>query len=90
MDRDRRWGRTQRAYDALVLGSGLETTSATDAITASYSQNVTDEFIEPTVIVNSERQPLGRLAANDSVIIFNFRADRARQLTRALTFEKFD
>ena len=90
MDRDRRWGRTQRAYDALVLGAGLETPSAPDAITASYSQNVTDEFIEPTVIVNSEGQALGRLAANDSVIIFNFRADRARQLTRALTFEKFD
>ena len=73
-----------------MLGTGLETTSAPDAITASYSQNVTDEFIEPTVIVNSEGQALGRLATNDSVIIFNFRADRARQLTRALAFEKFD
>jgi 2,3-bisphosphoglycerate-independent phosphoglycerate mutase len=90
MDRDRRWERTQRAYDALVLGTGLEATSAPDAITAAYSQNVTDEFIEPTVIVNSERQAVGRLAASDSVIIFNFRADRARQLTRALAFEKFD
>ena len=90
MDRDTRWERTGQAYDALVEGRGSYGSSATDVVAASYARDVTDEFIEPVVIVDAERNPIGRVEAEDSVIFFNFRADRARQLTRALAVAIFD
>ena len=90
MDRDKRWARTERAYDASVDGRGSHGSAATDLVTASYARDVTDEFIEPAVVVDADRNPIGRIETEDSVIFFNFRADRARQLTRALAFATFD
>ena len=91
MDRDKRWERTKRAYDAIAYGNASRTSSAPlNAIQISYAAGVTDEFIEPVVIVDSEGEPVGRLRDDDSVVFFNFRADRARQLTRAIALEVFD
>ncbi len=90
MDRDRRWDRTRRAYDAITLGNGTRRSSVHQAIEDSYGAGVTDEFIEPIVLVAADGQPVGTLAEGDSVVFFNFRSDRARQLTRALAFEAFD
>jgi 2,3-bisphosphoglycerate-independent phosphoglycerate mutase len=85
MDRDKRWERTQRALDA-ITGSGSECArDAAAVLSASYVANVTDEFVAPTVIVDAENQPVGALQQGDSVICFNFRADRVRQITRAIT-----
>ncbi len=83
MDRDNRWDRVQKAYQALTAGEGPTARSAEAAIEASYQANVTDEFIVPTVIVDEADQPLTRIAEGDAVIYTNFRADRARELTRA-------
>jgi 2,3-bisphosphoglycerate-independent phosphoglycerate mutase len=83
MDRDNRWERTDRAYQAYVQGSGARATSAADAIAHSYAADVTDEFVEPTVIVDSAGQPLGVVRDGDAIVFFNFRPDRARQITRA-------
>lgn len=80
MDRDRRWDRVKEAYDLLVHGVGVEATSATAAIEASYEAGVTDEFIKP-IIVDKE----GVIKANDVVIFYNFRNDRAKELTSVLT-----
>jgi 2,3-bisphosphoglycerate-independent phosphoglycerate mutase len=85
MDRDNRWERTNRAYEAYVLGKGHHKRSPTEAIEASYKADVTDEFVEPTVIVDERDQPLGHIRDGDGVIFFNFRPDRARQITRAFT-----
>ncbi len=90
MDRDRRWERTRKAYQAIVDGVGRIAPSASDLVQQSYATGVTDEFIEPGVVVDSGGTPIGSLSDNDSVIIFNFRSDRARQLTSALAFEAFD
>jgi len=90
MDRDRRWDRTRLAYDAITLGEGTRGPSALQIVRDSYARGVTDEFIEPGVIVDAAGQPVGVLREGDSVIFFNFRADRARQLTRALAFDAFD
>jgi 2,3-bisphosphoglycerate-independent phosphoglycerate mutase len=84
MDRDKRWERIERAYDAVVCGDAPKRAeSGRGAVEAAYERGETDEFIEPTVIVG-EDGPLGRVADSDSLIFFNFRADRARQLTHAL------
>ena len=84
MDRDERWDRTRRAYDAVVCGEAEHTaTSAAQAIADAYARGETDEFIAPTVIVEDGR-PIGPVQDGDAVIFFNFRADRARQLTYAL------
>lgn len=90
MDRDKRWERTRRAYDALTLGEGQKAQSAVILIQQSYAAGVTDEFIEPGVIVDAAGAPLAVLEDGDSAIFFNFRADRARQLTRALAFDDFE
>ena len=85
MDRDKRWDRTRLAYDAIVLGIAPGTArSAPDAVRAAYESGVTDEFILPTVIVDADGQAVGPIRDGDSVIFFNFRADRMRQLTRAI------
>jgi 2,3-bisphosphoglycerate-independent phosphoglycerate mutase len=90
MDRDKRWERIRRAYDALVLGEGASGSSAVAIIEASYAAGVTDEFIAPSVVCDAGGRPVATIRDDDSVIFFNFRADRARQLTRALAFRDFD
>ena len=89
MDRDKRWQRIQKAYDAMVNGVGEKATSAISAIESSYQKEVFDEFVEPTVICNGET-PVATIDKNDSVIFFNFRPDRAREITRTLVDPKFN
>ncbi|MDQ3693094.1 MAG: 2,3-bisphosphoglycerate-independent phosphoglycerate mutase [Chloroflexota bacterium] len=88
MDRDHRWDRVQRAYDAMVYGQGDHATSATAAIQINYDQAITDEFLPPTVIAGSDGEATV-IQPGDAIICFNFRADRARQLTDALTSPEF-
>ena len=90
MDRDKRWQRTERAYDAIVAGVGARARDPLAAIRASYEEHVTDEFIAPIVVEDAAGQPVGTVGDGDAVIFFNFRADRARQLTRAMTDPGFD
>ncbi len=85
MDRDKRWNRIKEAYDMLVEGKGACFTSATEAIQASYDAEVTDEFIKPVVITDAAGEPLAKVEEGDAVIFFNFRNDRARELTAVLT-----
>lgn len=80
MDRDRRWDRTQKAYDALTKGVGNLVKTPEEAIESSYSEGKLDEFIEPSIISNQEGKPLMTIKDNDSVVFFNFRIDRPRQL----------
>lgn len=89
MDRDKRWNRVKEAYDAMVNGVGEEATSALGAIEASYQKEVFDEFVKPTVIRNGEK-PVATIEDNDSVIFFNFRPDRAREITRTLVDKDFN
>ncbi len=89
MDRDKRWDRIKLAYDAIVHGVGRTAPSAVEAIERSYREGVTDEFIVPCVIVE-EGTPVGRASHGDAFVHFNFRADRARQLTKALVLEDFN
>ena len=90
MDRDRRWNRTRRAYEAMTRGIGHRGPDAGILVEQAYTRGITDEFIEPCVITDADDRPLGLLQDDDAVIFFNFRADRARQLTRALAFDDFD
>jgi 2,3-bisphosphoglycerate-independent phosphoglycerate mutase len=91
MDRDKRWDRTKLAYDAYVAGAALSTSrSAQQAVQASHAAGVTDEFIKPVVIVDSSSSPVATIQDGDSVLFFNFRADRARQITRAIGLEDFE
>lgn len=90
MDRDNRWERVERAYRALTLGEGIPAANAAAAITASYEARVTDEFVEPVIIVDGEGKPVGTINDGDSIIFFNFRADRAREITRAFVDHDFD
>ena len=89
MDRDKRWNRIQKAYDAMVNGNGIKATSAIAAVESSYQKEVFDEFIEPTVICNGDT-PVATIEDNDSVIFFNFRPDRAREITRTLVDKDFN
>ncbi len=88
MDRDNRWDRTQKAYEAIVNGKGEKFEDPLPAIQSSYDQNITDEFIIPKVMMEKDK-PVCRLSENDAVIAFNFRADRMRQLTRSLVLPSF-
>ena len=88
MDRDNRWDRVELAYRALTLGEGNTNVSATAAIQASYDDGKTDEFVMPTVVVENGA-PVGLINDNDSVIFFNFRPDRAREITRAFCDDEF-
>lgn len=90
MDRDNRWERVKRAYDLLTKGEGKPFPDPLAGIEASYAAGVTDEFIEPIVVTNEDGSPVATIKSGDSVIFFNFRADRARQLTRAFTGLNFD
>ncbi|MCD9016168.1 2,3-bisphosphoglycerate-independent phosphoglycerate mutase [Parachryseolinea silvisoli] len=89
MDRDKRWERVKLAYDLLVKGIGEKSTDALKAVQASYDAGVTDEFIKPIVMVNAQQQPVGTIQEDDVVICFNFRTDRGRQITQALTQQDF-
>src|SRR5687768_5747927 len=93
MDRDKRWERTKRAYDLLVHGVGSLSKDPVAAVNESYQRGVTDEFVEPILIVRETAEPVATIKDGDGVIFFNFRPDRARQLTRALAiagFNEFD
>ena len=89
MDRDKRWERTQVAYNAIVKGEGEKSNSAVKAIEDSYQKETFDEFVKPILITNAENE-VTTISKNDSVIFYNFRPDRARQITRALVDEEFD
>lgn len=89
MDRDKRWERVKLAYDLLVRGTGTAATDPVQAIEASYAAGVTDEFIKPVVITDSKGTPLATIQEGDVVICFNFRTDRGRQITQALTQQDF-
>ena len=89
MDRDKRWQRVEKAYRALVDGEGEKSTSAISAVESSYQKEVFDEFIEPTVIMNGEK-PVATIGKHDSVIFYNFRPDRAREITRTLVDKEFN
>lgn len=89
MDRDKRWERTQRAFDLLVRGIGKPASDPIAAIEDSYAAGITDEFVEPVVMTRSDGSPVATLRNGDAVIFFNFRPDRARQLTRAISVDGF-
>jgi 2,3-bisphosphoglycerate-independent phosphoglycerate mutase len=85
MDRDKRWDRVERARAAMVDGAGEKATDPVAAVKRSYEKGVTDEFIEPIVIVDDRNDPVGQIRAEDACIFFNYRADRGREMTKVLT-----
>ncbi len=89
MDRDKRWERVGKCYNAIVNGEGEKAQTAISAIEASYQKEIFDEFVEPTLICNGDT-PIATIKENDSVIFYNFRPDRAREITRALVDNEFD
>ena len=90
MDRDKRWDRTEKAFDLYTRGKGVKEIDPVRAMENAYRQGETDEFIRPVVLVKDDRGALGVIQDDDGVIFFNFRADRARQITRSLTDTAFD
>jgi 2,3-bisphosphoglycerate-independent phosphoglycerate mutase len=89
MDRDKRWERVRKAYQAIVYGEGNQTNDVIGAIKESYNKQITDEFVVPIVVKDEANRPIGKIEKNDVGIFFNFRADRARELSYALTDEGF-
>jgi 2,3-bisphosphoglycerate-independent phosphoglycerate mutase len=89
MDRDKRWERVKLAYDLIVNGIGKHTVNLADSIAESYANNVTDEFIHPLTVVDKENKPIATIQNDDVVIFFNFRTDRGRELTEALSQKDF-
>ncbi len=89
MDRDKRWERIKLAYDALVKGIGEKSTNATKTIQKSYDNDITDEFIKPIILTDTEGHPIANIKNDDVVIFFNFRTDRGRELTEALSQTNF-
>ena len=89
MDRDKRWERVKLAYDLLVNGIGMQTMDAGVAVEESYKEGVTDEFIKPIVVTDKAGEPLTRISEGDVIVFFNFRTDRGRQLTQALSQKAF-
>jgi len=89
MDRDKRWERVKLAYDLLVNGAGEKTSDALEAVSRSYANNVTDEFIQPLVITTENDQPVATVQEGDVVLCFNFRTDRGREITQVLTQQDF-
>lgn len=89
MDRDFRWDRIAKAYFCITEGKGKTATSIEEAVSQAYSQNQTDEFIEPTIIVDADNKPLGLVEDNDAAIFVNFRIDRPRELTKAFVLPDF-
>ena len=89
MDRDKRWERVKLAYDLLVKGMGEKTSDPLSAVQKSYDNNITDEFIQPIVVVDEHRQPVATIREGDVVLCFNFRTDRGREITEVLTQQDF-
>jgi 2,3-bisphosphoglycerate-independent phosphoglycerate mutase len=89
MDRDKRWERVCIAYQAMVNGIGNLSNDWKSGLQNSYNENVTDEFIKPIVIVDASKQPIGSIQPNDVVLCFNFRTDRCREITMALTQQDY-
>lgn len=89
MDRDRRWDRVERAYRAYTLGEGMHAKDPLQALESAYERGEADEFVQPTVIMDQQGEPLAKIKPDDSIIFFNFRPDRARQITRAIVEETF-
>ncbi len=89
MDRDNRWDRVQKAYDMMTLGQGEKTKNAESYVRSSYENGTTDEFVIPACVVK-DGKPVGLIEKGDSIIFFNFRPDRARQITRAMSQSEFD
>ena len=89
MDRDRRWERTRLAYDALVNGKGDFSKNVTASIQNSYDEDITDEFLKPIILTNNNEEPVAKIQDGDVVLFFNFRTDRGRQLTEALSQNDF-
>lgn len=89
MDRDKRWERVREGYDLLVNGKGTPTTDVLNSIEESYAAGITDEFIKPLIMVGNDGKPIGTIQAGDVVVCFNFRTDRLRQITTALTQKDF-
>jgi len=89
MDRDKRWERIKLAYELLVNGSGTKTKNPVSSVNESYQNDITDEFVKPLVCVDANDQPVGKIQADDVVIFFNFRTDRPREITEALTQKDF-
>lgn len=89
MDRDNRWDRVEKAYKAIICGDGIMQNSASEAIQASYDTDVNDEFVLPTVIIEAGK-PVATVMDGDGFICFNFRSDRAREITRAIALDDFD
>ncbi len=89
MDRDKRWERVKLAYDLLVKGTGTPSIDAIRSVEDSYAANVTDEFIKPIVMVDAQQKPVATIQTGDVVLCFNFRTDRGRQITQALTQQDF-
>ena len=90
MDRDNRWERVEKAYRMLTEGVGTKAVNAAEAVDESYKNGITDEFVEPTVIIDKAGNPIAKVEEGDSVIFYNFRPDRAREMTRALTEPDFN
>jgi len=90
MDRDRRWERVEQAYNAMVSGAGFRAETPFEAVDLGYGRGETDEFIRPTVITREDGRPVAGVSDGDAVIFYNFRPDRARELTRAFVDEDFD
>ena len=89
MDRDNRWDRVELAYNALTKGEGVQETDASQAVAKSYKEGKTDEFVLPTVIIKNDK-PIATIKSDDSIIFFNFRPDRAREITRTFCMDDFD
>ena len=89
MDRDKRWERVKLAYDAMVNGVGTDSNNASNSISDCYASGTTDEFIKPIVINNDQNEPIAKIENGDAVICFNFRTDRCREITEALTQHDF-
>ncbi|MCK5237600.1 MAG: 2,3-bisphosphoglycerate-independent phosphoglycerate mutase [Deltaproteobacteria bacterium] len=90
MDRDKRWERVLRAYDAITSGEGTHAIDPLLAVKDSYAGDVTDEFVLPVVIVDDKDEPIGKVKDGDAVFFYNFRSDRAREITSAMAFDDFD
>jgi len=89
MDRDQRWERVEKGYQAMVAGEGIKDCHAMEVLEKAYEMKVTDEFVEPTVLVDEHGEPVGKIEPDDVVIMYNFRADRARQISYAFTEDDF-
>lgn len=89
MDRDNAWDRVQKAYDMMTLGEGIKETDPVAAMKRSYENGKTDEFVLPTVIVDEKGEAVGKVSKGDSIIFYNFRPDRARQITQAFIYPDF-